>query len=74
MKPYYQDELITIYNDDCLNHLDVLKQADVLISDPPYGIAWESTGIDDYRERKRLTNKSMTSFTDLYTDMTEVHE
>lgn len=42
MKPYYQDELITIYNDDCLNHLDVLKQADVLISDPPYGYSYKS--------------------------------
>lgn len=41
MKPYYEDDLITLYHADCLQHLDVLCQADVMVTDPPYGIGWK---------------------------------
>ncbi len=39
--PYYQDELITLYHASCVD-IDVWQEADVLITDPPYGVAYVS--------------------------------
>lgn len=40
IKPYYQDDLCTIYNADCREVLPFLKPVDLVLTDPPYGIGF----------------------------------
>ena len=62
MKPYYQDDAVTIYHGDCLadcpdadgglgNYFVATVGGDVLITDPPYGISWRR-GVNNARASK----------------------
>lgn len=43
MKPYYADDLVTLYHGDCRDVLSHIS-ADVVLTDPPYGIRWQQHG------------------------------
>ncbi len=44
MKPYYQDDAVTIYHGDCRDIAPGLGQFDLLLTDPPWGINGGSGG------------------------------
>jgi site-specific DNA-methyltransferase (adenine-specific) len=68
MKPYYQNELTTIYNGDCLEVMDYLiaqgVKVDAIITDPPYGTtacSWDNViPFDKMWPRLKLLRKDKT--------------
>lgn len=50
MRPYYQDDNVTLYHGDALTLADVWVRGDVMISDPPYGMSYVSSKTIHRRE------------------------
>ncbi len=44
MKPYYQDEWVTIYHGDCRDIMPGLPKVDLVLTDPPYGLNTKMQG------------------------------
>lgn len=42
MTPYYADDLVTIYHGDCREIVPSLSKDVAVVSDPPYGMAWDT--------------------------------
>ena len=43
MKPYYEDDSISIYHGDCRDVLPYLGSFELILADPPYGIDYQSS-------------------------------
>ena len=44
MKPYYEDDAVTIYHGDCREIMPTLPPVDLVLTDPPYGIDYKGGG------------------------------
>lgn len=62
-RPYYQDDLVTLYHGDC-REVGAWQSADVLVTDPPYGIAWKGGGFNGQRKHSGIANDADTAARD----------
>jgi site-specific DNA-methyltransferase (adenine-specific) len=57
IKPYYEENGITIYHGDCRDILPELEPVDLVLTDPPYGICLNT----DYLTGRNQLNRSSSS-------------
>jgi site-specific DNA-methyltransferase (adenine-specific) len=43
--PYYQDEFVTLWHGDCRDVLPTLEPVDLVLTDPPYGVTYNSNRV-----------------------------
>jgi len=55
LKPYYADDLVTLYQGDCRSLAGIWTSADVLVTDPPYGISWPSGALHSNRDTREAS-------------------
>lgn len=59
VEPYYSDELVTLFHGDCREITEWLE-ADVLVTDPPYGIAWKRGNYNGAAQHGGISNDATT--------------
>jgi len=52
MKPYYQDQSVTIYHGDCRQIVPQLGNFDLLLTDPPYGLSIAANPVRQKHDKK----------------------
>ena len=64
IKPYYEDDLVTLYKGDCRDILPQLEKVDLILTDPPYVLPMSGGGSinRDCKNMKRLRNANITDF------------
>jgi site-specific DNA-methyltransferase (adenine-specific) len=66
MKPYYQDELVTLYNTDCFKVMKSFEDEhfDVVITDPPYSERTHKNAKSNYEKGYGNSRINFDSFTE----------
>jgi len=62
--PYYQDDYVTLYHGDCLELTDLWTGADVLVTDPPYGMAYRQSDLNKSPALAPIANDETTEARD----------
>lgn len=65
MSLYYQDDHVTLYHGDCLTEHREWLEADVLVTDPPYGMAFERSSATRERGVEAVRGDLSTAARDL---------
>src|SRR5699024_1316216 len=63
MEPYYQVDAVTLYHGDC-REIETWEAAQVLVTDPPYGIGWKISDYNGGRRHDGIVNDESTEARD----------